>query len=339
LRVLVTGGAGYVGSVLVPMLLDHGHQVRVVDWGMFGLEHVDPRAELVVADVLDFRPQWLEGVDAVVHLAGLSNDPMAAFSPTLNYVLNAAGTAVVAQAAREAGIGRFVFSSTCSVYGFRPEGEADETDETRPTFPYAISKLMAERSLLCLEDESFRPIILRFGTIVGWSPRLRFDLVVNTMVKTALSQGRIVVFNPDIWRPLLDVEDAARAYLLALAAPREVRGVFNVAAENYSLPRLAEEVAAALHDLGVSAEVQVEHRPDVRSYRVSTARARDVLGFRPCRTMADTVRTLVSRIREAGIRDFDDPRYYNIEGMKRFLAEGRTPWAAVHALGSAEGGR
>jgi len=135
LRVLVTGGAGYVGSVLVPMLIDHGHQVRVVDWGMFGLHHLDPRAQLVEADVLDFQPRWLEGVEAVVHLAGLSNDPMAAFSPTLNYVLNAAGTAVVAQAAREAGIRRFVFSSTCSVYGFLPQGEADETTEVHPTFP------------------------------------------------------------------------------------------------------------------------------------------------------------------------------------------------------------
>jgi len=338
-RVLVTGGAGYVGSVLVPMLLDHGHQVRVVDWGMFGLEHLDQRAELVAADILRFHPEWLEGVDAVVHLAGLSNDPMAAFSPSLNYVLNAAGTAVVAQACREAGIRRFVFSSTCSVYGFLPEGEADETAQARPTFPYAISKLMAERSLLCLEDETFRPIVLRFGTIVGWSPRLRFDLVVNTMVKTALTEGRVLVFNPDIWRPLLDIEDAARAYLLALEAPLEVTGIFNVAAANYRLPQLAQEVAAALAEAGVPVRVQVEQRADVRSYRVSTVRARQVLGFRPQRTMRDTVLTLVSRIRAAGIEDFDDPRYYNIEGMKRFLAEGRTPWATVAAPGYAEGGR
>ena len=339
MRVLVTGGAGYVGSVLVPMLIDHGHQVRVVDWGMFGLHHLDPRAQLVEADVLDFQPRWLEGVEAVVHLAGLSNDPMAAFSPTLNYVLNAAGTAVVAQAAREAGIRRFVFSSTCSVYGFLPQGEADETTEVHPTFPYAVSKLMAERSLLCLEDEAFRPIVLRFGTVVGWSPRLRFDLVVNAMVKTALTEGRVVVFNPDIWRPLLDIEDAARAYLLALEAPLEVTGVFNVAADNYQLPRLAQEVTAALAEAGVQAAVQVERRPDLRSYRVATARAREVLGFRPQRTMRDTVLRLVARIREAGIEDLDDPRYYNIEGLKRFLAQGRTPWAAVGALGPAEGGR
>ncbi|GBD12547.1 UDP-glucose 4-epimerase [bacterium HR24] len=339
MRVLVTGGAGYVGSVLVPLLLDHGYQVRVVDWGMFGLEHVDARAELIEGDIIDFRPEWLEGVDAVIHLAGLSNDPMAAFSPPLNYVLNAAGTAIVAQAAREAGVRRFVFSSTCSVYGFSPQGEADETTDARPTFPYAVSKLMGERSLLCLEDEAFRPIVLRFGTIVGWSPRLRFDLVVNTMVKTALSQGRVVVFNPDIWRPLLDVRDAARAYMLALEAPLDVTGVFNVAAENYRLPRLAEEVASALAEAGVPARVEVERRPDVRSYRVSSARAREVLGFRPQRAMRDTVLELVARIRDAGIEDFDDPRYYNVEGMKRFLAEGRTPWAVVRALGPSEGGR
>src|SRR5205807_8885948 len=132
-------GAGYVGSDLARELLDQGFRVRVVDCGFFGLDHVDPRAEVVAGSILDFAGEWLKGVDAVVHLAGLSNDPMAAFSPSLNYMLNAGGTAIVAQATKEAGIKRFVFSSTCSVYGMDENGPLDEEHDASPPFPYAIS--------------------------------------------------------------------------------------------------------------------------------------------------------------------------------------------------------
>src|SRR5437879_6123532 len=238
LRVLITWGAGYVGSVLGRLLIDRGYQVRVVDAGFFGLEHVDARAELISGNILDFDREWLDGVDSVVHLAGLSNDPMAAFSPSLNYLINAAGAAIVAHATKDAGIHRFVFGSTCSVYGLDDGEPLSEEHPTSPPFPYAISKLMAERQLACLTDATFRPIILRKGTVVGWSPRMRFDLVTNTMIKTALVEGKIVVHNPRLWRPLIDVEDAGNAYQRALEADLEITGIFNISGRNFTLDEL-----------------------------------------------------------------------------------------------------
>jgi nucleoside-diphosphate-sugar epimerase len=322
MRVLVTGGAGYIGSVLTRVLLDRGFEVRVVDRGLFGLDHLDPRAELIAADILDFDKDWLDGVAAVIHLAGLSNDPMAAFSPSLNYLLNAAGAAIVAQATKDAGISRFIFSSTCSVYGIDDGEPLDEDHPTKPPFPYAISKLMAERLLACLTDEQFRPIILRKGTVVGWSPRMRFDLVTNAMVKMALTDRTIVIHNPALWRPLIDVEDACGAYLRALEADPMVTGVFNIAARNYTLQELGASVAETLKKFGVNAVIQTEHRVDLRSYRVQTEKAARVLNFRPHKAMSATVHDIMTNLISHSIVHLDDPRYYNIRQMERLMARG-----------------
>jgi len=324
MRVLVTGGAGYIGSILVPMLLERGYQVRVVDSGLFGLDHLPPQAEVVVGDILEFREEWLEGVEAVVHLAALSNDPMADFSPRLNYEVNAAGAALVAQMCRRRGISRFVMGSTCSVYGFT-EQEVDEEWEARPSYPYAISKLMAERALQCLEGDGFWPIILRKGTVIGWSPRMRYDLVANTMVKTALTEGRIVVRNPRLWRPILDVRDAAAAYIRALEAPPQVSGVFNVALGNYTVAQIAQEVAEVLSERGIGVRIEHHDLPDVRNYRVSTRRAREVLGFQPSISLKDSVRGMLDKIQAGVNADFDNPRYYNIEWWRRVVEQGLSP--------------
>jgi nucleoside-diphosphate-sugar epimerase len=326
MRVLVTGGAGYIGSTLVPMLLERGYDVRVVDSGLFGVEHLPTEAEVVLGDVLDFQEEWLEGVEAVIHLAALSNDPMADFSPRLNYQVNAAGAALVAQMCRRRGIQRFVMGSTCSVYGFT-EQEVDEEWDARPSYPYAISKLMAERALQCLEGDGFHPIILRKGTVIGWSPRMRYDLVANTMVKTALTEGRIVVRNPRLWRPILDVRDAAAAYVCALEASAEVTGVFNVALGNYTVAQIAQEVAEVLAERGISVTIEHQNLPDVRNYRVSTRKAREVLGFQPSISLKDSVRNMLDKI-QAGINaDFENPRYYNIEWWRR-VVEGGLPYKA-----------
>jgi nucleoside-diphosphate-sugar epimerase len=334
LRVLVTGGAGFIGSVLTRDLLDRGYDVRVVDCGLFGLDHVDSRAEVIAGTILDFDPAWLDGVGAVIHLAGLSNDPMAAFSPSLNYLLNASGAAIVAQAVKNAGIERFVFGSTCSVYGMDETGALDEEHPTSPPFPYAISKVMAERMLACLADDTFRPIILRKGTVVGWSPRMRFDLVVNTMIKTALADGTIVVHNPDLWRPLIDVEDAAAAYISALEANPEVTGVFNISTRNYQLGELGELVAVALGRHGIAITVRTEHRSDVRSYRVETEKAARVLGFVSKKPMEQTMDEVIEKAMAMSPEDLEHRRHYNVRQLQKLMSDG-----SLQIIGSANGSK
>lgn len=329
LRVLVTGGAGFIGSVLTSLLIDEGHRVRVVDCGFFGLDHVDTRAEVIDGDILEFIPEWLDGIDAVVHLAGLSNDPMAAFSPSLNYILNAAGAAIVAQATKAAGIRRFVLGSTCSVYGTDDAQLVDEDRPTNPPYPYAISKLMAERVLPCLGDADFRPIILRKGTVVGWSPRMRFDLVTNAMVKSAITERKIVIHNPRLWRPLIDVEDAARAYLAALEADLAVTGIFNIAARNYNLQELAESVVSTLLEFDLSVTLDVQVKEGLRSYRVRTDKAKAILHFQPAKSMASTVREIMQHLIAGSLVHLDDPRFYNVRQMEVLMAQGRLDESGV----------
>lgn len=311
-----------MGSVLTSALIDLGHAVRVVDCGLFGFDHLDPRAELIEGDILDFDANWLREVDGVIHLAGLSNDPMAAFSPSLNYLLNASGAAIVAEAAKGAGVSKFVLGSTCSVYGMDDSCALDEEHPTKPAFPYAISKLMAERMLACLTDSNFRPIILRKGTVVGWSPRMRFDLVVNTMIKTGLTERRIVIHNPDLWRPLIDVEDAADAYIRALEAPRDVTGIFNISSQNYQLKEVGELVANGLALEGVRVSILVERRPDARSYRVVTDKATSVLGFAPKKSMEKTVSEVVRKTIAMSDEEIEDRRHYNVLQFQRLVQEG-----------------
>lgn len=321
MRVLITGGAGYIGSVLVRRLLDRNYDVRVVDSGFFGVEHLPPEVDLIIGDILEFSDEWLEGVDGVIHLAGLSNDPMADFSPSLNYKINAAGSAIVTQVCKRGGVRRFVMGSTCSLYGASGDQEVDEDWPVKPSFPYGISKLMAESAVQCLADGSFRPITLRLGTVIGWSPRMRYDLVANTMLKTALTEGKITVSNPLLWRPVLDVADAADAYIRTLEVDEDVQGTFNIAYHNYSIEQIADEVALVLRERGHPIRVLKESRQDPRSYRVSTRRARDILGFRPSVSIGQSVSLMLDRIQEGTTADFDNPRYRNIDWMKLHIGE------------------
>lgn len=331
MRVLVTGGAGYIGSVLVPALLERGYEVRVVDLGLFGTGHLPPQAELIEADALDFDEAWLDGVEAVIHLAGLSNDPMADFSPRLNYLYNAAAAAIAAQAAKAAGVNRFVLASSCSVYGLNDVAEVDEEHPVSPRFPYAVSKLMAERALLCLADETFHPIVLRKGTVVGWSPRMRYDLAANVMVKTALTQKKIVVHNPSLWRPFIDVRDVAGAYIRALDADPSLTGVFNIALDNFSIGRLADAVAATLKEYGVYVPIEIQRRQDVRSYRVSLRKAQEVLDFHATVSMEDSVRVMLDHITAKEQDDFENLIYTNVEWLRANIAN-LNPASALAAV-------
>ena len=188
-KILIAGGAGYIGSLLTSKLVDRGHDVQVVDLFWFG-NNLDSRVKQVKKNIIDLNIEDLRGFDAVVFLGGLSNDPMAKYSPSMNFVENSAVPSYLAFICREAGVKRFVYASTCSVYGYTDNKLMDEEEGlTFPSFPYGISKLAAEKAIMNMESENFRPISLRKGTVGGWSPRMRFDLVVNAMTKSALSLG------------------------------------------------------------------------------------------------------------------------------------------------------
>lgn len=323
MKVLVAGGAGYLGSVLVPALLERGYEVTVVDLLWFG-NHLPPEARLLRKDVLDVTEDELAGHDQAIFLAGVSNDPMAEYSPSKNFVYNGAAPAYLAYVARRAGVRRFVYGSSCSIYGFSTDALCAEDDPTVCHYPYGISKLQGERACLELGDEGFSVVSLRKGTICGWSPRMRLDLVVNTMFRTALADGRIVVRNPAIWRPVLAIQDAVAAYLRAVEAAPEVSGVFNVASDNYTVGELGDRVKEAVEErLEHRIELEIRDEPELRSYKVRTDKATRVLGFHPRHDVLSIVEELFEHL--DAFRDFDNPLYYNLEtfvGLERDLPVG-----------------
>ncbi len=322
--ILVTGGAGYIGCVLVRELLDRGETVRVFDKLFFGddaLAEFRDRIELVEGDIRSIDEAALAGIDTVIHLAGLSNDPTAEYNPRANYEINTIATERLAQLSKKAGVRRFTFASTCSIYDrglFADDVLVDETAEVSPRAAYAVSNYDAERILLHLADESFCPVIFRQGTVFGFSPRMRYDLVVNTFVKDALSTGRLTVFGGgEMWRPLVDVSDVAEAHICAIEAPEaKVHGeIFNVSYWNYRVLELAHWTKEALSDIR-DVEIDVDYSPlKGRSYRVSTAKIESSLGFRPRVSVKDSVVDMVRRIESQSKNDFMNPVYYNIQWM------------------------
>src|SRR6202142_1599190 len=198
MRILVAGGAGYVGSVLIPKLLDRGYKVDVVDLFWFG-NHLPEQTGILKNDIFHLYAEDLKPYDQVIFLAGLSNDPMAEYSPSKNFVFNAAAPAYLAYIAKQAGVKRYVYACSCSVYGYTENELYDETRPVSSSYPYGISKLQGEQAVMQLADSKFSVISLRKGTISGYSPRMRFDLIVNTMFKSAMKDGVININNPSIW--------------------------------------------------------------------------------------------------------------------------------------------
>jgi nucleoside-diphosphate-sugar epimerase len=315
MRILVAGGAGYVGSMLVPKLVARGYEVDVVDLLWFG-NQLPPEVRVIQRDVLHLTQEELRGYDQVIFLAGLSNDPMAEYSPAKNFVFNAAMPAYLAYIAKRAGVKRYVYASSCSVYGYTENELYDEDSPAVSNYPYGISKLQGETAVLHLADTDFSVIALRKGTVCGWSPRMRLDLVVNTMFKTALSTGTITVNNPSIWRPILAIQDAVSAYVRAVEAPASINGVFNVASGNFTLGELADYVSAALKEfLGMEPKLHIKHITDVRNYKVSAARAATTLSFKPAHDIRSIVHELVEQ--RATFADFDNPLYSNISTFRQ----------------------
>lgn len=326
MKILIAGGAGYVGSALVPKLLERGYDVDVLDLFWFG-NHLPAQTGIIKKDIFGISEQDLKTYQQVVFLAGLSNDPMAEFSPSQNFIFNAAAPAHLAYMAKKAGVKRYVYACSCSVYGYTVNELFDETRPVSSPYPYGISKLQGEQAVLNLMDESFSVLSLRKGTVSGYSPRMRLDLIINTMVKTAVRDGEIVVNNPSIWRPILSVEDAASAYIRAIEASEQLSGIFNIASGNYTVGEVGDLVKAAVEEeLGISVRLTIHHKQDFRNYKVSIEKAKNVLSFHPNHDVKAIVRNLIANLDR--FKDWDNPAYYNIETLKLITARDTVPTAA-----------
>lgn len=332
MKVLVTGNLGYVGTVMTAFLQRHGHWVRGFDRGYFAdtaLCEVRQPDEQTFGDVRSFDTAVLDGIDAVVHLAGLSNDPLGELDPTLTDEINVGGTRRVALAAKARGVGRFVFASSCSLYGFAEGARAlDETCAQNPLTAYARSKVDGERTLAELTDAQFRPISLRFSTAFGWSPRLRLDLVVNNLCASALGRGVVALESDGTpWRPLVHVEDMARAVDAALAADLDRFGgeAFNVGSEreNYQIITIAERVAERTGEVPVTKKSSAESG-DQRSYNVAFAKIRAAFPtFRTAWTLEDGIRDLVAHLRAHDWTDaIDNPDCFRIRRIRSLMKSG-----------------
>src|SRR5262245_45838495 len=281
MKLLIAGGAGYVGSVLIPKLLDRGYKVDVVDLFWFG-NHLPRQVGILNKDIFQLSVEDLEPYEQVIFLAGLSNDPMAEFSPSKNFIFNAAAPAYLAYTAKNAQVRRYIYASSCSVYGYTENELYDETHPVSSSYPYGISKLQGEQAAMQLADESFSVISLRKGTVSGYSPRMRFDLVINPMFRSAMKTRTITVNNPSIWRPILSIDDAATAYIRAVEANRTISGIFNIASGNYTVGEVADLVKAAMEErLSVRLNLCIKHMQDFRNYKVSIEKAKNVLSFHP----------------------------------------------------------
>jgi nucleoside-diphosphate-sugar epimerase len=333
MRVLVTGHHGYIGSVLVPMLLERGHDVVGLDsnlfWGSrFGDQPVI-EVSSITKDIRDVTLGDLEGFDAILHLAGLSNDPLGDLNPTLTYEINYQASVRLAQMAKQVGVRRFIFSSSCSNYGAAGDDFLTEDSSFNPVTPYGRSKVLVEQEVSRLADATFCPVFLRNATAYGVSPFLRFDLVLNNLVAWAVTTGRVYLKSDGSpWRPIVHIEDISQAFCVALEASEEKvhNQAFNVGRteENYRIRDLAEIVTEIVP--GTRIEYAPDAGPDKRNYRVDCSKIQHVLPeFRPQWNARRGAQELLTAYQQVGIRveDFEGPRFKRIAHIKELLAQGK----------------
>ena len=335
MRVLVTGHLGYIGSALVPMLLERGYSVVGLDSDLFrrctfGLSELAD-VPTIEKDIRDITRQDLDEIEAeaVLHLAGLSNDPLGDLNPELTLEINYEATVNLARLAKEAGIERFVFSSSCSNYGAGGEEMLDEHSPLRPVTPYGKSKVLAESELSDLADDSFTPTYLRNATAYGFSPRLRFDLVLNNLVAWAYTTGKVMLKSDGTpWRPIVHIEDIASAFIATLETPRDAVHdlALNIGSsdENFQIRDIAQIVAEVVPDCELTMAEGAS--PDTRCYRVSCDLAqRTLVGFEPKWTARSGAEQLLEKYRNYGLtlEEFEGPRYQRIAHVRGLLADGR----------------
>lgn len=316
-KILLVGGAGYIGTRLSNYLSEKKYNITVVDNFWFG-DFINDKVNKIKKNLWDLTPNDLEGFDAVLFLAGLSNDPMAMFRPDLNFIENSSAPVYLAFIAKQAGVKRFIGASSCSVYGYTKNKTLNENSVVKPTYAYGISKLQFEQGLMTLEDENFRPILFRKGTVGGWSPKMRYDLVVNTMFKSALTTGKITVNNSKLWRPLIDIRDVIQGYEKAIEADLDITGIYNLSGVNLTIGDLGKLLHQRLTHYGYDVKLDILNNPDVRNYKVSTSKIEDELGFKANYTPVDSLDEIISSI-DVNSYDFNKDIYYNINIFKQVL--------------------
>ncbi len=332
-NVLLIGGAGYIGSALLPKLLDKGHHVRLLDMFLYGPEAIrdvwgHPKLEIMQADFrqVDKVVEAMHGMDTVIHLGAIVGDPACALDEDLTIEVNLMATRMIAEVAKGSGVNRFIFASTCSVYGACDE-VLDEQSNLNPVSLYARSKIASERVLMSLSDSNFAPVVLRFGTIYGLSGRTRFDLVINLLTAKALVEGQITIRGGDQWRPFVHVHDAALAVLKSLEAPFPLvkNQTFNVGSneQNYTIYQVGEMI----NHLVPGAQT-IDQGPDTdrRNYRVNFNKIRNILGFVPEWNVEQGVEQVIEAISSGKVKDYRDPMYSNVkflghEGTSRLVRQ------------------